>query len=1227
MAKTFEEELIARSKEAIAPNIFIGLGGQGCDMVASLAAVAKKNGVDSKYLGFIALDTDVNELRKIKTKASNVVTIQTSSRMTIGEYLKYDDNARENWFPINDIILDKTPSEGAGQVRAISNLVAHNAIREGEFNKINETIDALFPLSTDSYQQSIHITIIGTLAGGTGSGLVLPVSLYVRNYLEKIRQQKSSVIRGFFILPDVMESVIHHSEERNNLYANAYASLREIDAFMRRPYDVTLQKRYPNLKVMLPKAGGDGYEEFNDRPFDYCFLFNKSNLKETNIAQKNDLLDQAVECIYDMAISPISAKVNSQEDNIIREKIKSNNRQSYAGAGASKLVYPYEDVLDYVALNWVKGSISKEWLGIDAEVEKRRRNFKESGGVGRFDENKEYALAVEAGKDKSFNSAILDQCQIKESAIKSISKATKYVNDVDIYSMTVLNDSQASNSSNRRKCTSDIREVNQEVPVEDKEEFSAVEIDLHEKATSSVERFRLCIADAVNEANSKSEFIASTLISIKPEDVVNNNSKTPVLELSMAGDKGFFMHPNAARYFLVKVSMELEDKIRNYEKALKLEETEMEDDLKLLAELRELPFEPNKSLIKGKFVAANDNDKDIASIIGKWLTGVTDEEDDTDSDYDADGPMLDSYCKHLANLTIFNRLKVYVDNIIDGYKEIFNKISLDINNLDEKIKAIENKFGSQNGKAVKYVCADKNCLDRLSKSCKNTITVGDLPGDFTRQFYFKAKSYSEKKGTGDLADEFGIYEGCTPEEKKKGLDVFFGDIFNDIILMNWKGYVKEKYENKLDMNVVQAVLQEAVFKNCISKEDKYSYLKDAVAGAENLAAEFIDKPKGVQPRQLRTALFNEEVKASIGSDAYDVLVEGLGEFQALPAVTANKHEIRFFSAIYKIAAKNLTKMRPSVKALATNDAKKVEPAGMYFRVYHDRMNKIHPLDSVNTEITPHLQRDWQFINSLPELDDDYQKEYETRIAKAFVYAIISKKIDYRKQDASGFNYSYELIDAKIMSPQLVVSNGTFCDQIFEVLDALSISPAYVERLLEMFYDELEDEANYKIDFAKSSFVKRARSFILEEYSKTLALNIFDIPLIYKESAGADYRTEWGEAIINAILEMLDEVVSMLAPEKNVETIKLDFLNELFELLDSTLPQLEALSDIETKRGENGLESRGHSRLKNISNDTITLRIYDVIAATLETADGKHAYSLEHADNINKIIEKRRALAE
>lgn len=262
--ETYEEKLIEKDERAIAPNIFIGLGGQGCKMVAALAKKAKAENSPAKYLSFVAIDTDVNELRKIKAASNDVVLVQTSSRMTIGEYLEIDDNARNNWFPINDIILDKSPSEGAGQIRAISNLVAHNAIREGEFTAINDAIDALFPLSEDNMEQSIHVTIMGTLAGGTGSGLTLPVALYVKNYIEQARQQKSAVIRGFFLLPDVMESVISSDVERKNQYSNAYASIREIDAFMRLPYDVELQKRYPQLKIIIPKVGGEGYDEYNN---------------------------------------------------------------------------------------------------------------------------------------------------------------------------------------------------------------------------------------------------------------------------------------------------------------------------------------------------------------------------------------------------------------------------------------------------------------------------------------------------------------------------------------------------------------------------------------------------------------------------------------------------------------------------------------------------------------------------------------------------------------------------------------------------------------------------------------------------------------------------------------------------------------------------------------------------------------------------------------------------
>ena len=159
----------------LAPTLLVGLGGQGCKIVARVSQLANEE--QKKYLSFVAFDTDVNELRTIRRDYPDVRTVQTSSRLTVGEYLYNDENAKNNWFPINNILNRKTPSEGAGQVRAISRLVMDTAIRSGDLEPLHEAIDNLYKLTSEESTQATRIVIISSLAGGIVVLIIKPFGL------------------------------------------------------------------------------------------------------------------------------------------------------------------------------------------------------------------------------------------------------------------------------------------------------------------------------------------------------------------------------------------------------------------------------------------------------------------------------------------------------------------------------------------------------------------------------------------------------------------------------------------------------------------------------------------------------------------------------------------------------------------------------------------------------------------------------------------------------------------------------------------------------------------------------------------------------------------------------------------------------------------------------------------------------------------------------------------
>ena len=107
-----------KPNEVAAPTLFVGVGGTGCKIVkkvADLCAPAEKENIN-----FLCLDTNVNDLVDVANGKSKIYWVQTSNTQTVGSYLDYDEEARKKWFPKNAVMYDKTVSEGAGQVRAIS---------------------------------------------------------------------------------------------------------------------------------------------------------------------------------------------------------------------------------------------------------------------------------------------------------------------------------------------------------------------------------------------------------------------------------------------------------------------------------------------------------------------------------------------------------------------------------------------------------------------------------------------------------------------------------------------------------------------------------------------------------------------------------------------------------------------------------------------------------------------------------------------------------------------------------------------------------------------------------------------------------------------------------------------------------------------------------------------------------------------------------------------------
>ena len=73
----------------LAPTLIVGLGGIGSRITAKLSSMITDPG-QRERINFVVFDTDVNELGRVKRENPFIRTVQTSTNMTVGDYLHLD---------------------------------------------------------------------------------------------------------------------------------------------------------------------------------------------------------------------------------------------------------------------------------------------------------------------------------------------------------------------------------------------------------------------------------------------------------------------------------------------------------------------------------------------------------------------------------------------------------------------------------------------------------------------------------------------------------------------------------------------------------------------------------------------------------------------------------------------------------------------------------------------------------------------------------------------------------------------------------------------------------------------------------------------------------------------------------------------------------------------------------------------------------------------------------
>lgn len=1080
-----------------APTLLIGLGGTGCKIVERVSKMVTDD--QRNNIAFAVFDTDINDLRGIQERNPYIKIIQTSTKQTVGEYLNKDTHARDTWFPVNAILNGKTLTEGAGQVRSISRLALETVIRAGKMEPLHEAIQSLYKVEEDKAEQALRVVIVSSLAGGTGSGLILPVALYTRNYLHTHFRQSANITRGFFILPEVFFEVITGLTERNNLKANAYATLRELDAFLMKG-DATLHERYAkSVRLQFPRPSSAGYEEYEVRPYDFCFLFDAQNAEGGKLNSFDQYLDHAANCIFSQSIGPMNKRSNSSEDNTIRKLAKERGRNRYAGAGASMLIYPFEDIRTFIALKWAKQSISKQWMVYDdlyKELCRENEQKREQGLMA-----KEQTLAAfyvnqiesAAKHDDPFAKAIIRSTGIYKNGVTRTSDRWKE------YVRAVLNkierDLEDSSSSLRSKCEDAREQINN--LGSDKEEYA--------NAYYAAKEYSLLSEAYVEEV---SHTIAYSMFkgSRSGNSSLGQDYKLETHLINLADNK--FLHPNAIRYMLIKTlelmkkHKESVDRERNDNKEFfdtfeknTFDDPATEDVIETVEDLVSTKITVIEKLISaisklppGKFAEVKRKLKLYFDTIGNYQLRCT------------------------QSVVLAQGID-YIDSLIRSFESFYSSFDSKVEALDRGIRDIYKKYSDSKGTTVRYVCASKKCLDMIYEKKPYTGSAITIDSELAQEIYEKVLDYSLKRD-------------------KPNNNRYFSDLFDKGIIGYFENSVMRSYGSELDVDVLTAIEYEADYEGNFEKEDNAyklieQYVKKVITDTRNLSCPFIESPMGEMREPINACTFNISLAPEKGDDSprAQLIRKELMNYGGEPDEDISKNMIMFYQSFYGLRANDLSKFAPPEKSATYNRS-----SGEYFKAYYELTSGIHPETHRSKEISPHIDKWWHLITMMPDLDEDNQKRQEYEIYAAFFWAILNGYVFLSEESVDMRVYKLNNIILGMEDDKLVVSNGTECDKLYEVLDAIAIYPELINKILSLVNTLTIDDINENNSLDEGILFKSLGRFGIEEpgigKKNVPAKSIFDIPMLMKKSSVPEMYYEAN--VIEMLRVELEEIKKYLA---------------------------------------------------------------------------------------------------
>lgn len=951
--------------------LLVGLGGTGCLIVDKVAGMIKESHTPDHNIQCIGLDTDSNDTKNGIKKIENIEIVPTSREMSVKKYLERTQNW-ETWFPDNPLVKQRNMINGAGQIRPLSRLAFIETMSSNRLRKLKDAIKKLNLARGEVKPSNMRVMIVSSFAGGTGSGMFLHFSLFLRKYFRE-EYGAEILIRGLFAFPDMYMPTTSNLIEKESKYANAYGAIRELNAIN----EVCLSNDTSADRINIAFDGlFDSERDRGDAaqtPYNLMFFIDdigNANRKLESLKQYSELMAKIT---YLQVYSPLSDIQDTLEDNRFGTLIQSGGKALYGSAGACSLEYPYEDIVKYCGIRAAADSVSENWRFFDNEYQK--------------DKNKNVELRA---ADPSVPAIKRDEhyTNLVNSVIKDGKKTYKFIkieieDDFDGNSIkrhetyfakisAMINKESADNTKLEQAAANcSVNKQNIADPTEMKAEINKVE-----KALTD---YQEKIDEMVNL--NKSRLIQSIFVDNYENKAAFSNGDFNIENLLT--NQGKLIHPLSSRYLLYSIKERINAELNvsesilsacmaentYYKEAYNIKSTKSTESADERADfVCGIPFPklmPQFHAFKNQYKRLSDKQK----------------------------KNLDDYRTHALRKAVFSEVLKRLNTLIKKYEVFFDSIPLIRENLIDEVENLENIHDIDSG-LVTYVNATKEAKRDIYNNLTINISNDEL-GEVSKEI-FKAmydetcKEIEYKNRDGDDRNQENI---------SKMEDVFRATVVNNTIEQ-----IRENNIDRLDCNVYDAI---RIHCARVNKNPKDILASVAKKGDPYLMYDDL--------RQIDSGMINDDKRKFESQDNYSYSLSfwgihpqtrektenendyfNVGSTEVYPDVEVNerfsRYKIEYYKSCYGIKLKNISKFNETGSSF-----------GSFYRNYQMRLNNMLEYDENAT--TPHLDIRWHLRSYLPFINSEKDKEEDNRIATALWLSLAYKGILTRTENKKKIFYS------------------------------------------------------------------------------------------------------------------------------------------------------------------------------------------------------------------------------